>query len=80
MSDADRGRSNARRHHREQSGQDRSAQKVLQTGTQLYPVENQKIQGGELYYYLRYRDGQWVNVKKLEHVRTENGRKLCRFK
>ena len=80
MSDADFQRGNAHRHHREQDGQDRFGQKALQTGTQLYHVEKQKTQSGELYYYSQYKGGQWVNVKKLEHVRTENGRKLYRFK
>ena len=74
QSDDDFQRHNANRHHREQSGQDRFRQEVLQkdAGRVIYSIEAEtRTADGELYYRLRCegeggpRDGQWVNAKEV---------------
>ena len=88
QSDDDFQRHNANRQHREESGQDRYGQQTIRDdgGVSLYIIESQKEQGDECFYRLRGvgsyrpRDGQWVNVKEVRHVKTTNrGEKLFRF-
>ena len=74
-------RHNANRRHREGSGQDQFGQQAIgeDDGAVLYTVVCRKTQGSECYYRLRCvgpygpRDGQWVNVKEVRHVKTTTG-------
>ena len=81
-------RHNANRHHREGSGQDQFGQQAVgeDDDAVLYTIESQKTQGAECYYRLRCvgpygpRDGQWVSVKEVEHVKTTTrGEELYRL-